>query len=100
MTIQRDLYIQRAGLTEKTEEITLEDFSIEELEALHSLLEEKEHLLEFEPVSMALGAAAGTAGVLAVRKMKKMVAHQKAKSALKAKHKQELQALKKRYSGW
>jgi hypothetical protein len=96
MTIQRDLYIQRAGLTEKTEEITLEDFSIEELEALHSLLEEKEHLLEFEPVSMALGAA----GVLAFRKMKKVVAHQKAKSALKAQHKQQLQQLKKRYSGF
>jgi hypothetical protein len=100
MTIQRDLYIQRTGLTEATEEITFEDFSLEELEALHALLEEKEHLLEFEPVSMAIGAAATGAGILGFRKMKKMVAHQKAKSVLKAKHKQELQTLKKRYSGW
>ena len=95
MTIQRDLYIQRAGLNEEVEEI-VEELTLEEMEALVKFFEEKEQLLEFEPVSMALGAA----GVLGYRKLKKMAQHHKAKSQLKSQHKKQLQQLKKRYSGF
>ena len=71
-----------------------EDLSFEELEYLEE--QEPEQLLEFEPVSMALGAA----GVLGYRKVKKMIQHHKAKKMVKARYKQQLKNLKRSYSGF
>lgn len=110
MSIQRDLWRQRAGLTEQTKteleqldeslEFTDEEFLF--LESVCNLLETGQ-LDEFiDPISLGVGAVGAhvlhkvVGGVS--NKLNKMKAHNRAKQALELKHKQNLLKLKNQFS--
>lgn len=106
MSIQLELWKQRAGLSEqvKTEIEQIEEdteFTDEEflfLESVCKLLENGQ-LDEFiDPISLAVGAGAMHVAGKIGNKLGQMKAHSRAKQAMKLKHKQQLLQLKNRFS--
>ena len=114
MSIQRDLWRQRAGLTEQTKTVSQPEpeqieedieFTDEEflfLESVCNLLETGQ-LDEFiDPISLGVGAVGAHIAHKVVggisNKLNKMKAHSRAKQTLKLKHKQNLLKLKNQFS--
>ena len=110
MSLQLELWKQRAGLTEqvKTEsqpepeqieedtEFTDEEFLF--LETVCNLLETGQ-LDEFiDPISLAVGAGAMHLASKVGNKLGSMQAHSRAKQQLKLKHKQQMLNLKNKFS--